>query len=112
MDLELFNLYYSNEQDITKPSCSPWSFLVVMAEREKGTLHFCVDYRHLNNVTIEDAHPLQKIDDTLEALQGAKLITTLDLQSWYWQVPLYPEFKEKTGFCTSMDSSWNFNTFH
>ena len=33
----------------------------------------------LNDVTIKDAHFLPRIDDTLEALKGAKYFSTLDL---------------------------------
>ena len=52
---------------------------MVIVKKKDGTLRFCVDFRKLNDVTIKDAHPLSQIDDTLEALKGAKFFSTLDL---------------------------------
>ena len=39
---------------------------------------FCVDYRKLNAVTHKDSYPLPKIQDTLDALHGAKYFPTLN----------------------------------
>ena len=68
------------EQEIVRPSCSPWASPVVMEKKKDGTLRFCIDFRKLNDVTVKDAHPLPRIDDTLEALKGAKIFSTLDLK--------------------------------
>ena len=71
------------EQGIVRPSSSPWASPVVIVKRKDGTLRFCIDFRKLNDVTIKDAHPLPRIDYTLEALKGAKYFSTLDLKSGY-----------------------------
>ncbi|KRX37042.1 Transposon Ty3-I Gag-Pol polyprotein [Trichinella murrelli] len=54
------------------PANSPWSALIVMVRKKDGSPRFCVDFRRLNDVTTKDAHPLPRIDDTLEALSGAR----------------------------------------
>ena len=41
---------------------------------------------------------LTRVDDTIEALAGCKLFSTLDLKSGYWQVKMDAESKEKTAF--------------
>jgi len=64
-----------------------------------------VDYRKLNSVTIQDAYPLPWIDESLDALAGSKYISTLDLLSGYWQVPLTPDAQEKAAFITR-DGLW------
>ena len=46
----------------------------------------------------KDSYPLPHIDESIEALSGAKMFSTLDLKSGYWQVELDPQDKEKTAF--------------
>ena len=70
-------------------------------KKKDSTLRFCIDFRKLNEVTVKDAHPLPRIDDTLEALKGAKIFSTLDLKSGYWQVSIKEDHKSKTAFRTS-----------
>ena len=78
-------------------------------KKKDGTLRFCIDFRKLNNVTVKDAHPLPCIDDTLEALKGAKIFSILDLKFGYWQVPIREEHKSKTAFRTSSAQLFEFN---
>ena len=59
-----------------------------------------MDYRKLNKVTIKDAYPLPRIDDSLDTLAGACCFSTLDLASGYWQVEVAEEDREKTAFAT------------
>ena len=88
-------------QGVIRPSSSPWAAAVVMVTKKDGSRRFCMDYRKLNDVTIKDAHPLPRIDDTLEALCGSKWFSTLDLQAAYWQIPIRDQDKHKTAFRTS-----------
>ena len=97
------------EQEIIIPSFSPQAPSVVMVKKKDGTLRFCIDFRKLNDVTIKDAHPIPRIDDTLKALKGAKLFSTLDLNSGYWQLPIKEEHKSKTVFRTSSGQLYEFN---
>lgn len=88
------------QRGVIEPGQSPWSSPVVLVKKKDGSLRFCVDYRKLNAVTKFDAYPLPRIEETFEALGGAKWFTTLDLISGYWQVGLTPEAKLKSAFCT------------
>ena len=67
-------------------------------EKERGQLRFCCDFHYLNAVTIKDAYPIPRIDESLSKLGDAKFFTTLDLGSAFWQVPLRKKDRKKTGF--------------
>ena len=88
------------EAGIISPSVSPWSFPVVLVRKPDNSVRFCVDYRKLNSITRKDSHPLPRISEALDALGGAKLFSTLDLRSGFWQLQMADNAKEKTAFIT------------
>ena len=47
-----------------------------------------------------DAYPMPRTDELIDKLGKAKYITTLDLASGYWQVPMAKEDRPKTAFTT------------
>ena len=73
---------------------------MVLVKKKVQTWRLRVDYRKLNAVTKQDAYPLPRNDDSLDALSGNKLFSTLDMISCYWQVPLSPEAQEKAAVIT------------
>ncbi|KII66299.1 Transposon Ty3-G Gag-Pol polyprotein [Thelohanellus kitauei] len=85
---------------VIRRSYFSWSSPIVLIQKKCGGLRLCVDYRKLNNATISDAHPLPRIDETLDNLQGPKGFTTLDLSSGYSQIQVAEEDKHKTAFAT------------
>ena len=90
------------ERGVIQPSTSPWASPIVLVTKKDGTTRFCVDYRALNNVSIKDAYPLPRIDDSLDALNGGRYFNTMDLMSGFWQIEMAPEDQEKTAFSTSL----------
>lgn len=83
---------------IIRESKSPWASNIVCVRKKDGTLRLCVDFRRLNNITIKDSYALPRIEETLDSLAGAKIFSTLDLRSGYWQVEIDESDKEKTAF--------------
>ncbi len=88
------------DQGVVKQSCSPYASPIVVVQKKNGSIRLCVDYRQLNLRTRKDAFPLQQIKESLDALAGARLFSTLDLASGYNQVPVASRDQEKTAFCT------------
>lgn len=86
------------ERGVVEPSTSPWSSPIVMVRKPDGKYRFCVDYRKLNKVTERDAYPLPHIPNTLDKLRDAKYLSSLDIKTAYWQVPMSEECKAFTAF--------------
>ena len=80
------------------PSNSPWCNVVVLVRKKDGSLHFYIDFRKLNALTVKDSRPLPHICETLESLAGAAHYSTFDMNSGFWQVPMDEESKQYTAF--------------
>ena len=76
---------------VVQLSNSPWCNTVVLVRKKDGSLHFCIDFRRLNALTVKDSHPLPRICETLESLAGAAHYLTFDLNSGFWQVSMDEE---------------------
>ena len=85
---------------VIRESHSPYASPFVLVRKKSGALRLCVDYRRLNAKTAKDSFPLPRIDESLDALNGACWFTTLDLASGFNQVAVEEEDKAKTAFTT------------
>ena len=98
--------------DTIRPSNSEWAANPVVVDKKTGDKRMCMDYRGLNAVTMNpDSYLLPRIDDTLDALSGAKYFCTLDLIQGYHHVELTDDSKEKTAFHAPYcnPSQWEYN---
>ena len=85
-----------------QPSLSPWASGIVMVKKKSVELRFCSDFRPLNEVTIKDAYPLPRIDESLARLGNAKIYTSIDLAWAFWQIPLRKADRHKTAFACEL----------
>ena len=88
------------EKGVIRASHSPWSAPIVIVQKKDGSARFCVDYRALNEKTRKDAYPIPRVEDNLDALEGSRWFSTLDLAAGYWQVAVAEKDKPKTAFTT------------
>ena len=66
--------------------------------QKDGDVRFCVDYRKLNRVARFDAYPMPRIEELIDTVGPARVISTLDLAKGYWQIPVYEGSRDKTAF--------------
>lgn len=88
------------ENDIIRPSKSPWASPLHLVTKTDGTLRPCGDYRRLNDITVPDRYPLPRIEDFHHILNGKKIFSKLDLLKAYYQIPIAEEDKQKTAIIT------------
>ena len=69
-------------------------------QHSSPNINWCVDYRRLNDRTIKEAYPLPRVDMCLDCPGSAKIFSTLDLQSGYWQIKMDEKDQAKTAFIT------------
>lgn len=79
---------------------SDYASPVVVVKKKDGGSRLCVDYRCLNRKMIKDRFPVPLIEDQLDALQGAKVFSTIDLKNGFFHVPVSKESRKYLAFVT------------
>ena len=79
-------------------SQSSWSSPVVIVRKKNGEIRLCCDFRQLNKKTVQDKHPLPRVQETLDSLGGSKWFTVLDQSRAYYQGFIAKEDRHKTAF--------------
>ena len=57
-----------------------------------------MDYYPLNEVVLQEVHPLPKVDESLAQLSGDVVFSKVDANSGFWQIPLSENSKHLTAF--------------
>ncbi len=93
------------EEELSKgfirPSTSPVSASFFFVKKKEGGLRPCIDYRSLNEITVEFRYPLPLVPAAMEQLRTAKYFTKLDLRSAYNLIRIREGDELKTAFSTT-----------
>lgn len=82
------------------PSSSPAGAGFFFVDKKDKTLHPCIDYLGLNDITVRNRYPLPLMSSAFELLHGAKIFTKLDLRNAYHLVTIREGDEWKTTFNT------------
>ena len=83
----------------TEPSYSPWRAQVLVAHDDCHKPRMVVDCSQtVNRFTLLDAYPLPNIDEQIAEIAKASVLSTLDLKSAYYQLPLHAEDRPFTAY--------------
>jgi len=86
------------------PSNSAFAHPIVLVYKPDKSIRICVDFRHLNEGTINDRYPMARADEVIRKIAPASIITTLDCTSGYYQIPMDPKCVHMTSFITHRNS--------
>lgn len=90
------------EHNIIKPvDYSNWGTPIVPILKEDGTVRICGDFKITVNPWLNiDRHPIPRIDELFNVLQGGQEFTKIDLQNAYLQLLLDENSRELTTIST------------
>lgn len=64
---------------VLRSSTSPYASPILLVKKKDGSWRLCVYYRALNTQTVKSRYPIPLIDDLLDQLRGATIISKMDL---------------------------------
>lgn len=83
-----------------RPSQSPIAAPFFFIKKHDGSLHPCMDYCTLNDITVKNCYPIPRISDLIDALSQASIFTKIDLRWGYNNVRIREGDEWKTAFTT------------
>lgn len=93
------------ESGIITKSCSPYNAPIWVVPKKidnsgEQKWRVVIDYRKLNDVTIEDKFPIPNMDDLFLKLGNSQYFSTIDLAKGFHQIPISVVDRHKTAFST------------
>ena len=87
-----------HDRNIIQPGSSEWASFAFLVAKPSGKWRLVHNYVYLNTQTVRDEYPLPRIDDALNALQGKRFYSSLDILQGFRNIPLTEDSKKLTAF--------------
>ena len=95
------------QKGIIIPSNSSVASRCFLIPRKQGNPRLVIDYRELNKYTLPDNYPFPIMDNIFMRIKDARIFSTLDLNSGYYQIEMDPASRSLSSFVTA-DGQYEF----
>ena len=86
------------KEGIIEESTSHWSSPVVPVLKLSGDIRLCVDFRKLNDITVQEHCYIPDLEDILSKVSDSMVLSKLDLTQGFHQIRVEPQSKNLTTF--------------
>ena len=89
------------ERGVLKESFSNFAAgVVLVAKKDTQTKRLTIDYRGLNQITLDLDYPFPTIEEMIDSIGTKKYLSTMDMNVAFWHFPVAEEDMHKTAFRT------------
>jgi hypothetical protein len=78
-----------------RSNSSPYGASVLFVQKKNGSQGMCMNYRSLNDVTVNNKYLLPRIEDLFDQMRGARVFSKIELRSGYHQMKIRPSDNPK-----------------
>lgn len=75
------------DNDIAENYFSSWPSPYLLVKKPDAYFRPYTNYRNVNNITKPDSFPFPCMEDCVDQVHSAKIVSKVDLLKGYWQVP-------------------------
>ena len=86
------------ENKLIEPCSSPWNSPSLLVRKKDGRFRLVIDYRRLNDATLQMHHPLPNLEDSISYLEKSRVYSMCDMIKGFHQIDLDEDSKQKTAF--------------
>ena len=88
------------DKDVIEPSLSPYNSPIFVVPKPHGGRRIVLDFRNINKITFQDKYIVRTVQSCIDQIgyMNAKIFTSLDLTSGFWQQNLDPNSRQFSAF--------------
>lgn len=91
-------IYSMLEKGVIRPCNSTYSAPIWPVLKPNGKWRPTIDYRKLNQQVPLSRWPMTQLDQEIPKIKGSMILSTLDVASGFWTIPVHPDDQHKLAF--------------